>query len=61
MSNRKSFPGYPNLKAGWIPTDRYGDLKLESVTPTSDGFLIGTAKTRSGKLVSNLFLGSAPK
>ena len=54
---RKHFPGFPQLKPGWIHTDRYGDLQLVAVNVTSDGFLIGTAKTRSGEFVSNLFLG----
>lgn len=56
---RNSFPGYPHVKAGWVHTDRYGDLKLVSVYKTSDGFLIGTAKNRAGELVSNLFIGKA--
>lgn len=59
MAKRQSFPGYPNIKAGWVNTDRFGEVKLVSVTPTSAGYLIGTAKTRSGELVGNLFLGSA--
>lgn len=54
---RNSFPGHPHLKAGWVRTDRYGELKLVEVNRTSDGFLIGCAKTRNGGLVSNLFLG----
>lgn len=57
---RNSFPGYPHLKAGWVHTDRYGEVKLVEVNRTSDGFLIGCAKTRAGELVSNLFLGRAP-
>ena len=61
MSKRNSFPGYPHLKAGWVPTSRYGDVKLIAVTETSDGFLIGTGKTRSGHLVFNLFLGANPR
>jgi hypothetical protein len=56
---RKSFPGYPHIKAGWVPTDRYGEIKLVEISRTSDGFLIGTAVTRSGEYVFNLFLGSA--
>lgn len=56
---RDSFPGYPNVKAGWVRTDRYGELKLVEVIKTSDGFLIGTAKNRSGELVNNLFIGKA--
>jgi hypothetical protein len=56
---RNSFPGYPNVKAGWVHTDRYGDVKLVELNKTSDGFLIGTAKTRSGEIVSNLFIGRA--
>lgn len=56
-SKRDSFPGYPNVKAGWVHTDRYGDVKLVEVVETSDGFLIGTGKTRNGALVTNLFLG----
>jgi len=58
-NNRKHFPGYPNIKAGWVHTDRYGDVKLVEVITTSDGYLIGTGKTRSGALVFNLFLGRA--
>lgn len=57
---RKSFPGYPHLKAGFVHTQRYGDVRLTSVTPTSDGFLIGSGVTRSGTVVYNLFLGSNP-
>lgn len=57
--NKKSFPGYPNLKAGYVNTSRYGDVKLVAVDKTSDGFLIGTGKTRAGELVFNLFLGKA--
>lgn len=56
---RNSFPGYPHIKAGWVHTDRYGEVKLVSVSKTSDGFLIGTAKNRKGELVGNLFIGSA--
>jgi hypothetical protein len=58
-AKRDAFPGYPHVRAGWVNTSRYGDLKLVSLTETSDGFLIGTAKTRSGELVSNLFIGKA--
>lgn len=56
---RNSFPGYPHVKAGWVHTNRYGELKLVSVNKTSDGFLIGTAKNRKGELVGNLFIGRA--
>lgn len=56
---RDSFPGYPHVKAGWVRTDRYGEIKLVGVNETSDGFLIGTGKTRSGALVFNLFIGKA--
>jgi hypothetical protein len=55
----KHFPGYPNIKSGWVHTDRYGDVKLVEITRTSDGFLIGTAKNRRGQLVLNLFIGRA--
>lgn len=58
-AQRNSFPGYPNVKAGWIKTDRYGEVKLVAVDKTSDGFLIGTAKNRAGQLVLNLFIGRA--
>lgn len=57
--SRAHFPGYPHIKAGWVHTDRYGDVKLTGVCPTSDGFLIGTGVTRSGAIVFNLFLGRA--
>lgn len=59
MSKKNSFPGFPNVKAGWVHTDRYGELKLTAVNKTSDGFLIGSAVTRSGEPVFNLFLGKA--
>ena len=59
MAKRESFPGYPNIKAGWVHTDRYGDVKLIAVNKTSDGYLIGAGKTRSGEIVFNLFLGAA--
>lgn len=59
MEKRNSFPGYPNIKAGWVPTSRYGDVKLVEINKTSDGYLIGTGKTRSGEMVFNLFLGRA--
>jgi len=58
-ATRKSFPGYPNVKAGWVHTDRYGEVKLVEVNETSDGFLIGSAVTRSGEHVFNLFIGRA--
>jgi len=59
VRKRNSFPGYPHVKAGWVRTDRYGEVKLVEVNETSDGYLIGTAKTRSGELVFNLFIGKA--
>lgn len=59
MTKRNSFPGYPNIKAGWVHTDRYGEVKLIEINKTSDGFLIGTGQTRSGELVFNLFIGRA--
>jgi hypothetical protein len=59
MSKRESIPGYPHLKASWVQTDRYGDLKLIEVNRASDGFLIGVAKTRNGAIVTNLFLGAS--
>ena len=54
---RNSFPGYPNVKAGWVHTDRYGEVKLVEVNETSDGFLIGTAIDRDGEYVFGLFIG----
>lgn len=58
-TKRNHFPGYPNIKSSWVHTDRYGDVKLVEVNRTSDGYLIGTGKVRSGALVLNLFLGRA--
>ena len=60
MAKRDSFPGYPHLKRrAYVP--RYGWLTLVDVQRTSDGFLIGTARTDDGELVSNLFIGAAPQ
>ena len=56
---RNSFPGHPNVKAGWVHTDRYGEVKLVEINKTSDGFLIGTAINRAGEYVFNLFIGKA--
>ena len=60
MKNPDPFPEYPHLKRR-ANVGKYGWLTLVSVTRTSDNFLIGTAKTDNGELVSNLFIGKAPE
>jgi len=58
---RDSFPGYPHLKRVTM-TDR-GRAELLEVTPTSDGFLIGTARFGEGEesFVHSVFLGRDPR
>ena len=56
--HKNSFPGYPYLKRV-SHSKQYGRMELESVSETSDGFLIGWAKIGTGKRAHHhsVFLG----
>lgn len=60
LPRRAHFPGYPTLRRV-TQSDHYGRMTLLSVSPTSDGFLLGHARIGTGRnaYIHSVLIGRA--